>query len=656
MTNDYITKRDIKKVEDKAVNVLIIGDNPRDVNALKKTLTKVDTTEFKVKSVNQLSAGLGQLKKGGIDVVLSDLSLPDSHGFSTFEKLYEKIPNLPIIVITDKVDQIHAVKAIRMGAHDYLVKGQTDSHLLTRSISHAIERSRTAEALRESEEFARNIINSSLDMIIAVDNDRRITQFNQAAQETFGYHPDEVIGKHVDILYAIPETGLEIHNTALEQDHIVQEILNRRKNGEVFPSLLSASPLCNSRGERVGVMGISRDITKSKEAETALREAKERAEASDRLKNIFLSTISHELRTPLNVILGYGDLLSTELSAGINDELKQMIDSIQESGKRLKSMIEDILDISLIETDQLELDLKMIYGDELIQKSIDEITVTASEKNLNVVKYFNAPNAQIKVDQHRLQQAIGNILQNAVKYTHEGTISISTEMTNSEYCITVIDTGIGIKDEFKPHIFTLFRQEDEGYGRGYEGAGLGLSISHRLVIAMGGRIEVKSKKGQGSTFTLILPAETKARTEVKKEELEPAKIDSLRPLAKEKAEKYRILIVEDNPPNMKYMEFLMKRLGLDYLSASSGEQALDLLKDKTVSCMLIDVSLAEGMSGIEFLNTIKRKKKFQKVPKIAVTAHAMKGQREEYLKEGFDDYMAKPFTFNDLKKVLNRHL
>jgi len=250
---------------------------------------------------------------------------------------------------------------------------------------------------------------------------------------------------------------------------------------------------------------------------------------------------------------------------------------------------------------------------------------------------------------------LGNILSNAVKFTHQGSITVSTRKIGNEYCVSISDSGIGIRKDFKPFLFALFRQAEEGYDRSYEGAGLGLAISHRLVSAMGGRIEVEGKEGKGSQFIVYLPL-------IKGEEVNiilSKKVTQTNEIAGSTElppKKYTILVLEDNPANMKYIQFLLKKMNMNYLSAETGERALELIRETTPDCMLIDISLAEGMSGVEFLEKVNAIEIFDNVPKIAVSAHAMKGKKEEFLNEGFNDYLPKPFTIKDLKHILGRNL
>ncbi|NQU27344.1 MAG: response regulator, partial [Candidatus Marinimicrobia bacterium] len=284
--------------------------------------------------------------------------------------------------------------------------------------------------------------------------------------------------------------------------------------------------------------------------------------------------------------------------------------------------------------------------------------IAARKKALEIISNYNCRSVQLYSDIIRLQQVLGNILDNAVKFTHEGTITVTTRVSNNLYNIEIQDTGIGINKEFKPYLFDLFKQAEEGFNRSYEGAGLGLAISYRLISAMKGHIEVESREGHGSTFTITLPIPkldaNKSKTSLKKrknqvEEKSYTMSNDVKPGKK-------LLVLEDNPANTKYIEFLLKKLGHDYISIDSGTKALAEIESIQPDGMLIDISLSEEMDGIEFLKQVRNIAGFEDTPAIAVTAHAMKGMHEDFLKHGFNDYLSKPFTVKGLAEIIERNL
>lgn len=463
-----------------------------------------------------------------------------------------------------------------------------------------------------------------------------------------------------------------LHLTRQEIDHILpknyrQLIQSALEEGSDIPAqeitledmdlLWTGHPLRD-----IGLVHLyATDITELKKIQRDLMKAREQAEISDRLKNAFLGTISHEVRTPLNVILGYSDLLVSTGGERLSEEEREFLQAIKDSGDRLIHLIDDLLDISLIEADKTVLNKVPCLGDELVQKAVREIHLAAKKKRLKVDCRLQVEKVEILVDGPRYQQALGNILQNAVKFTREGGITITTDVKEGWYQVSVKDTGVGIREDFKPYLFTLFRQAEEGYGRSFEGAGLGLSISHRLIKAMDGHIEVESQEGKGSTFTVFVPVFTKRiqrrpddEPTTKREKDDRKKVESGK--TKESEERRRIFVLEDNPANQRYIAFLLKKLGYTSTVVAHAEKALKLLETEPVDCLLVDISLAEGMSGVDFLNVVRKKPPFDRLPIVAVTAHAMRGQKEQYLEAGFDDYLAKPFTLKELHDLLQRVL
>lgn len=253
-------------MSEKPIAVLLIEDNADDAHEIRKMLGEGRGTPFAIECVDRLTTGLERLAAGGTDVVLLDLSGPDNHGLDALARIRAQAPHVPIIVLSSLDDEAVAVKAVREGAEDCLVKGQVDRNLLVRAIRYAIARKRTDDALRAAKDYAENLIDSSLDMIISVDVNRNIVEFNRAAEQVFGYTKAEVLGNPIDLLYADTSEGRQLHKNT-QDGGFTGEVANKKKNGEIFYSYVSASVMRDATGAPVGVMGISRDITERKRAE-----------------------------------------------------------------------------------------------------------------------------------------------------------------------------------------------------------------------------------------------------------------------------------------------------------------------------------------------------------------------------------------------------
>lgn len=253
-------------MSEKPIAVLLVQDNADDAHEIRKMLGEGRGTPFAIECVDRLTTGLERLAAGGTDVVLLDLSGPDNHGLDALARIRAQAPHVPIIVLSSLDDEAVAVKAVREGAEDCLVKGQVDRNLLVRAIRYAIARKRTDDALRAAKDYAENLIDSSLDMIISVDVNRNIVEFNRAAEQVFGYTKAEVLGAPIDLLYADTSEGRQLHKNT-QDGGFTGEVANKKKNGDIFYSYVSASVMRDATGAPVGVMGISRDITERKRAE-----------------------------------------------------------------------------------------------------------------------------------------------------------------------------------------------------------------------------------------------------------------------------------------------------------------------------------------------------------------------------------------------------
>ncbi|MEE9238455.1 MAG: PAS domain-containing sensor histidine kinase, partial [Thermodesulfobacteriota bacterium] len=416
-------------------------------------------------------------------------------------------------------------------------------------ISDITDYKRVGKNLKSSPEYTQNIIDSSLDMIIAVDKRRRIIEFNKAAEDTFGYSRGEVLGRHVNLLYADIKEGLEVHKKTVKNRYNVQEVLNRRKNGEVFPSLLSASILVDSGDNRVGVMGISRDITEQINTRQSLEDALVRAKESDRLKTLFLANMSHEVRTPLNTILGFTDLLEQTVGPKITAEEISFFNTIQSSSQRLLRTITEILDISQIEAGTFKLDPIFIHLERIVDEIVKELLPLATEKDLTMEFTSEIPRAIIKIDKYCIRQALANVIDNAIKYTEKGTIEILLTGRGKKFIITVKDTGIGISKEYQDQLFETFTQESMGYTKRFQGVGLGMALTKRFLEINNAAIDIQSSKGLGTTVIMTFMATAFNG--------KPSIVKEVSLVTKKVNKRKMILLVEDDPASQKLMEFFL---------------------------------------------------------------------------------------------------
>ena len=385
---------------------------------------------------------------------------------------------------------------------------------------------------------------------------------------------------------------------------------------------------------------IEREIAKKE-----LIEAKETAEVMSKLKSNFLANMSHELRTPLIAILGYTEILGNEIR---NDDWNDMIETIMQSGKRLLETLNLILDLSKIEADKVQINTKELNLNSEIRETINLLKPVADKKNLYIKPDFLDKDLLVKLDKRLFQSVITNLINNGIKYTKEGgvTVNLNTfvENNNSFIAIKVSDTGIGIAEEDQKLIFDEFRQVSEGYNRSFEGAGLGLTITKKFVEKMGGTISLESTKGGGSMFTVVFPVQN-----INSDEYEPlvnAANNNYKGIQQDdKIDK--VLIIDDDPATRKIIELFLKN-ETQTKTVCNIKDAIDEANKYNYSLVLMDISLGQGVSGIDLLKKFRELSFYKNIPIIAVTAHAMVGDRERFLLEGFDDYLSKPFSKRDL--------
>ncbi len=384
----------------------------------------------------------------------------------------------------------------------------------------------------------------------------------------------------------------------------------------------------------------------------------QRAIAANEAMNNFLANMSHEIRTPINTVLGMDEMILRE---SVDDKIIEYAQTIESAGKTLLSLINDILDFSKIESgnmDIVEADYKL---SSILFNVVKIIQVKASQKNLelNVSIDPNTPE-NLHGDEFRIQQIMINVLNNAVKYTATGSVTLSVAFSiDSELIISVSDTGVGIKDEDMEKLFSKFERLDMTKNRTVEGSGLGLAIVHNLLELMNGSIDVQSKYGEGSTFTITLP-----QTVVSDEPIgdifdrtEKASFDIPKYKESFRAPEARILVVDDTPINMVVVKNLLKKTEILIDEADSGSECLKMTGTTKYDLIFLDYRMP-NMDGIETLKHIRTLKdnKNTDTPIIALTANALSGARERFIKEGFDNYMTKPINADNLENMLLMYL
>ena len=582
--------------------------------------------------------------------------------------------SVTILIPPDRFDEEPAIlKQISMGQsveHYETIRRRKDGTLINISITVSpirdekgvvigaskIARDTTDRERREKQiRFQASLLDAVEEAVIATDLDGTILFWNLFAERLYGWTNSEALGSNV--IELIPSTATrgdatEIFAKLRDGQSWTGEFMVKKKDGTVFPSLVTDSPIYSKQGELIGIVGVSIDITNRKlaEAERARllegeRDARAQAEEANRLKDEFLATLSHELRNPLNVILGYAEVLLRSEEAQKSPFVGRAAEILKRNAVAQSQLVRDLLDLSRLHMGKLTLNLETVSLTTAIQNAVETVREEAKQKGIEIKIDVAADMLFVDADPLRLEQIVWNLLNNAVKFTPPGgKVELHLTGDGEQAQLVVADTGQGIEPAFLPHVFEMFRQADATISRRHGGMGIGLALVRQLVELQDGSVSVSSNgSGQGARFTITLPSSKTGRLpRISAPLVRPGALSGM-----------RILVVDDSVDTVDMLRTLFEMDGASVETAGSGPQALELAAKKEFDVVLSDISMP-GMDGFELLRRLRRLPDWKEVPVLALTGFGRAEDVERAKAEGFFSHVTKPIDVGAIVEILQK--
>jgi len=502
----------------------------------------------------------------------------------------------------------------------------------------------------ESDKFYEMLVQSANDSISFYDRDWNLKYTNSAFYTMIGYDKDSYNSLNPPDLIHPEDQDYQLRKeqSLVNNGFFETELRLRHKAGHYVNLSTRSVTVRSDSGEVLGALTISRDITRLKQVHEDLIKANIGAEASNRLKSNFLANISHEIRTPLNSVVGFSNLL---LNNNLTNEVKEeYIEHINHNSEKLLQIIGDIIDLSRLESSQIEITYEEASLSAIVNEIIEEARqiIRRNEKPiiLNVKNHFEDVGDLIFTDRIWLKRVLNHLMDNAVKFTLEGSVEFSYLLENQNIVFKIRDTGIGINKENLGRIFEEFRQEFDGHHRPFEGLGIGLTLAKEVIERMGGKIVVESEKGVGSEFSFSIPyrpagsPKSKVATVINESIMKPIDWSSR-----------KCLLVDDNKDVLIYLNRVLTDTGVSIITARSGFEAIEIIKaTPDIDVVLLDMQMPE-MNGIETTREIRKIRK--NLPIIAQTAFIFEDDKDIILEAGCDACLIKPIRREHLLTVMS---
>lgn len=628
------------------LHILMLEDDPLDAELNTQQLLLLEEYNCKVKLVSERKSYIDALDEYTPDIILCDYNLPDYTGLEAMNYLMSKNPFIPFIFVTGAMNEETAADAIKAGAWDYVVKDRLFRlPLAVKSVLKLREEKKIAAVAEEKANRLLMAIEQISAQVIITDHEGKVEYVNRHFTEVTGNREEDIIGTNAQAIISDVEHPEEIIRNLdglLEGKSITFELKRRQGNDNVLWDSVAVSPIRDAEKNITNYVAIIEDITLRKQMEQDIIGALNKAERSDRMKEAFLQNLSHEIRTPLNAIVGFSGLLNSNEDFS-EEERKHYTSIITNNSNQLLTIVSDVLTMASIETGEVEFNKTIVDICALYDQLYRDYSERIKGKNIELI--YKKPEGRgpclIETDEVKLSEILKNLLNNALKFTLEGSVQLDYEITGDTVKFYIRDTGIGIDKEDQQKIFERFRQANDDIHVNYGGAGLGLTIAKSFAGILEGSIQVESESGRGSVFCLSIPYLPASATTVQ-ETAASAKL--IKPL--------KILIAEDEMDNYLLLESVLGREGSSVLHALNGQSAVDLVqKNNLIHIVLMDIRMPV-MDGVQSFKEIRKIN--STIPVIALTAYAQEVDKIRLLQMGFSDFILKPVNIDELIRKINK--
>lgn len=671
----------------KALNILILEDNDTDARAVQQHLIKgFSATVTRVKTLRE---GCHLASEKNYDAALLNLNLPDSSPEMTFQTFSKYNPLIPVIVIASHYDEELAKKLLNEGAQDYLAKGKLAEDYIVRAVRYSIERkslqrklksyavelemknkrlekviSIRTEKLTKSEKKYKFLVKNAPLGIIVINQSGRVGLVNPEFYSIFGYSDTDRLNSIFELIPKKSKNAVsEIKRVILSSNEkpYKTQLHMKKKSGELVWVQMNISAIVSDPIKEKQFLILLDDCSDLKKQEE-IEKQKKIAEQANQAKTEFLTNISHEIKTPLTAIVGFIDLISHKNK---DPSLNHYLDSIQRNSKHLLFLVKGLLDLSKIESGQLESHLEHFSLIEEINSIKNMMQPLIVEKPVSLqIKYHGLIPREVVSDLQKFRQIVINVLTNSIKYTDIGTITLLVKIKYEgrkdvgKLVLRISDSGMGMSSQHQQQLFLPFVRSNQKEVIEREGIGVGLSISKKLAVFLGGDIRlIRSELGKGTEFEVTLPVGNFSNTAFYR----PDSLLAIEKCENEKKESEvrfwlkgrRVLIVDDVDDLQFLTEKILTQVGAQVEIAGNGQLAIDKMKSKNYDLVLMDLQMPVK-DGFQAIKEVRAMGYSGNV--IALTAHAFLSEQQKCLKSGFNGFIQKPFSRGELLKKVGRYI